>query len=246
MKTTDFTQMTNDEINAMMNQKREQIHSLFKSCKESINEHIKTLLPDWQVTHMGDEYIEVGFCITKKPQEIYETVSIYFGNKWYEKDFNFSINPGCFGSFAIDKPSKQTTYYIGIGKMLSDVEFTKKLRSILVDFDTAHTKLKDDLFEIRREECRRKDEEVRMFKAEELKIKIQETQANIAKYEYALIEKDVEAISADLSYRNHPCRSIRFGTETEMHELLNSEYRKSVVRNRLKVVPVSKLRVANI
>ena len=104
----------------------------------------------------------------------------------------------------------------------------------------------NELFEIRREECRRKDVEVRMFKVEELQRKIKETKVNITKYEYALIEKDVEPISADLSYRNHPCRSLRFGTEIEMHELLNTEYRKSVVRNRLKVVPVSKVRIANI
>lgn len=246
MKTTDFTQMTNDEINAMMEQKGEQIHSLLESCKATINEHIKTLLPNWQVTHMNDGCIEVGFCITNKPQEIYQTVSIYFGRRLCEKEFEFSINPCCFGSFTIDKPSKQTTYYIGIGKMLSDVEFTKKLRSILFDFYTANTKLMNELFEIRREECRRKDEEVKKFKAEELKRKVNETTINLTKYEYVLIQKDTEEIQSDLRYRNHPCRSLRFGTEFEMHELLNTEYRKSVVRNRLKVVPVSKVRIANI
>lgn len=245
MKTTDFTKKTNEQMNAMERQMEEQIVTLVSTYQTKIDAHLKTILKDWQVIRMNDSYIEIGFYTNKQNKE-YQSVDLYFGFKYGEKEFQFCINPCCFGSFAIDKPSKQVTYYIGISKLLSDVEFAKQLKNMLIEFHNAKEQLFDELFEVRREICRRKDEEVKKFKAEELQRKLKETKVNITKYDYVLIEKDVESISADLSYRNHPCLSLHFGTEIEMHELLNTEYRKSVVRNRLKVVPVSKVRIANI
>lgn len=245
MKTTDFTQKTNEQMNVIENQLHTDIATLATTYQTKINDHLKTILPDWQVIRMNESSVEIGFYTDKKTKE-YQSVDIYFGYRLCDSEFQFCINPCCFGSFTIDKPSKQVTYYVGISKILSDVEFAKTLKNMLVEFHDAKEKLFDELREVRREICRRKDEEVKQFKKEELQRKLNETKVNLTKYDHVLIMKDSDSFDADLVYRNHPCSSIRFGKEDELLRLLETEYRKSVYYRRLKVVEVSKVRIANI
>lgn len=246
MKTTNYTQMTNEVLNSTKELTMAKIQSLTENYKTTINNHLKTLLPDWQVTHMNDGSIEIGFCIANEPHNIYHSVSIYFGSRFGEDKFEFNINPCCFGSFAIEEVSKQTIYYIGIGKLLSDAEFTSKLRSILFDFYTEKEKLYTDLYEIRQEERDRSAKQYKQLQTKELKLKIKESSKDLEQYEYVLIQKDTEELRSDIIYRNQPCRSLRYGTEFELHRLLNTEYRKCVAYKKLKVVATSKVRIANI
>lgn len=247
MNTIDYTTYTDERLNEIKTNIVESQELRQTETESQILPLIQSLLPNWTLVHLNDSSMSIGFKIGEysdgSPR--YRTIDIYFGQKFCEDSFRFDINTSAFGSFAIDEPSEYVTYFKAVGIILNDTEFQSKLKSILISYAAYTTTQFERYAEVRSEIRRRKDVLDKQQKAEQLKAKVVETEANLSNNEYVLVECNVSESVADVTYRKKPCRTVAFGTEREMNTKLYRDYNRYTSQN-MRVLATSKVKIVNL
>ena len=186
--------MENLEI---LSTKREELYNNLKELTNRYRGVISTFIEaslgkEWGCTNLYDESLQLGFVdgSWKDGTPRFQTFDIYYKVK--ECDYNFKtheygpeyfkfqMNTACFGSFNIEGESMPKTYYIGVGKLLSDVDLQSKIKLTLTEFHVKYD-------EIRKEACK-VDNEIEA-------IKLAERAAQEKREEDALLALQKEALA---------------------------------------------------
>ena len=126
---------------------------------------------EWGCTNLYDESLQLGFIegSWENGTPRYQTFDVYYKTKERDYDFKnreygpeyfrFQMNTCCFGAFDIENESTQKTYYIGVGKLLSDTDLQSKIKLTLAE---VHVKY----YEIRKEAWKIDDEIAAIKRAE--------------------------------------------------------------------------------
>lgn len=216
--------MENLEI---LSTKREE---LYKNLKELTNRYqgaisafVKASLgKEWGCTNLCEELLELGFIggSWKDGTPRYQTFDVYYKVK--ERDYNFKtreygpeyfkfqMNSACFGSFNIEGESIPKTYYIGVGKLLSDVDLQSKIKLTLAEFHVKYDEIQKEVNKVDNEieGIKRAEYDAKMQKKEnelfeqqkEILSKIKDTETK-----YIVITKG-ETCGCNYTYRKQPVR----------------------------------------
>lgn len=89
---------------------------------------------NWNILHFGTTYISIGI-VGKDSKAIFgQCAELYFGKDYFNEKFRFELNVGSCGSHDLLPEEREFSFaefYVGIGKMYSDMQFLNEIQFLL-------------------------------------------------------------------------------------------------------------------
>ena len=253
--------MENLEI---LSAKREELYNNLKALTDRYRSVISAFVEaslgkEWGCTNLYDESLQLGFIegSWKDGTPRFQTFDVYYKVKDRDYDFKtheygpeyfkFQVNTACFGSFNIEGESMPKTYYIGVGKLLSDVELQSKIKLTLAEFHVKYDEIRKEAWKVddeisaikhaeREAEEKKKEDELLALQKEALaEIPAGETR-------YVVICKNSDGVK-NYTYRKQP---VRWGSAEVFEHLYHAECEARILNRRAYGVKYVAIEVAKL
>lgn len=256
--------MENLEI---LSAKREELYNNLKALTDRYRGVISAFIEaslgkEWGCVHLYDESLQLGFIegSWKDGTPRFQTFDVYYNvrecdynfktGERSEPYFKFQVNTGCFGSFNIEGESMPKTYYIGVGKLLSDVDLQSKIKMTLTEFREKYDVIRKDAWKVDDEisAIKRAEREAEEKREEDALLALQkEALAEVPAGEtrYVVICKGSSKAN-NYTYRKQP---VRWGSAEIFEHLYHAECEARILNRRAygvkyAVIEVAKLKAA--
>ena len=252
-----------------LTEKRENLYNKMKNLTDIYRDKISdvvayTMGKEWTCTSLRDEYLQLCFIAGQwdNGNPRYQGFDIYFKFNGSDCNFHtydateaysrFEVNTACFGSFNIEGESMPKTYYIGVGKFLSDNDLHVKLKSVLSEYFPKYLEIRKETWKIddKIADIKRAERDAEMQKKEKELFEQQKeilSQLKDGETKYIVIAKG-ETCGCNYTYRKQP---VRWATtevfDEQYHAMCTARMcnRSNYIGGRkYAVIEISKLKIA--